>query len=169
MKKGPRDGALFGLQETATSNPDEGSLKMDFSTKPARSTPSQRLPISSTVTEIEGSHAKQRLEIYNALLCAFLSGREWVPTPELAKCALQYNARILELRRAGIKVENRIRKVDGVRRSWFRVAPAVSECSSSPSGSAGSVDSRKIKSSDVNGVSRERDEQFPLFSTGGRS
>jgi hypothetical protein len=37
MKKGPRDGALFVLQETATSSPDEGTAQMKHITNPPRS------------------------------------------------------------------------------------------------------------------------------------
>jgi hypothetical protein len=36
-------------------------------------------------------------------------------------CAAQYNARILELRRMGFNVENRIERVEGSRLSWFRL------------------------------------------------
>jgi hypothetical protein len=46
---------------------------------------------------------------------------EWVPLPEIMACAAQYNARILELRRAGFNIENRTEGVDGARHSWFRL------------------------------------------------
>jgi hypothetical protein len=45
-------------------------------------------------------------------------GRE-VPAYELAKVALQYNARIHELRKLGFAIVNRTQLVDGVRRSAF--------------------------------------------------
>ena len=45
----------------------------------------------------------------------------WVPLPEITNCAAQYNARIFELRRLGFRIENRTRKVNGQRHSWFRL------------------------------------------------
>jgi hypothetical protein len=54
----------------------------------------------------------------------------WVPLPEIMACAAQYNARVLELRRVGFRIENRIEHIDGERHSWFRLkrgaAPGVS-------------------------------------------
>jgi len=44
----------------------------------------------------------------------------WVPLPETIACAAQYNARVLELRRRGFNIENRMERVDGARHSWFR-------------------------------------------------
>jgi hypothetical protein len=46
----------------------------------------------------------------------------WVPLPEIMACAAQYNARIFELRRLGIAIENRTKEAAGVRHSWFRIA-----------------------------------------------
>ena len=48
----------------------------------------------------------------------------WVELPEIMRLAAQYGARIFELRRLGFKIENRIRDVGGVRRSWFRLIPS---------------------------------------------
>lgn len=48
----------------------------------------------------------------------------WIGLPEIAACAMQYNARLWELRRLGFKIENRIRDVGGVRHSWFRLIPS---------------------------------------------
>ena len=47
----------------------------------------------------------------------------WVPSPEIAACAMQYNARLYELRKLGFCIENHIETdLDtGVRRSWFRL------------------------------------------------
>jgi len=47
----------------------------------------------------------------------------WVPSPEIADCALQYNARLFELRRLGFLIENKTETdpETGVRRSWFRL------------------------------------------------
>jgi hypothetical protein len=53
----------------------------------------------------------------------------WVPLPHiLALGCAQYGARILELRRLHFNIENRIERVDGLRRSWFRLlnSPALS-------------------------------------------
>jgi hypothetical protein len=47
----------------------------------------------------------------------------WVPSPEIAAMAQQYNSRLLELRRLNFRIENRTEEVDGVRRSWFRLIP----------------------------------------------
>ncbi len=47
---------------------------------------------------------------------------DWVPLPRiLALGAAQYGARILELRRAGHRIENRTEHVDGQVHSWFRL------------------------------------------------
>lgn len=57
---------------------------------------------------------------------------DWVPLPEIAAYAAQYNARIFELRRLGFAIENRTREIDGVRHSWFRldsVPPSVARAS----------------------------------------
>jgi hypothetical protein len=47
----------------------------------------------------------------------------WVPSPQIAALAQQYNARIFELRRSGLAIENRTQTDDatGERRSWFRL------------------------------------------------
>ena len=49
---------------------------------------------------------------------------QWVPSYELAAIALQYNARVLELRRAGYNIENKAQHVDGQIHSAFRLVPA---------------------------------------------
>jgi hypothetical protein len=50
----------------------------------------------------------------------------WVPLPEiLALSIAQYSARIFELRRRGFNIQNRTETVDGVRRSWFRLADSA--------------------------------------------
>jgi hypothetical protein len=55
----------------------------------------------------------------------------WVPLPEILALGIaQYGARILELRRSGLHIENRIESVGGVRHSWFRLVdppPAAPE------------------------------------------
>lgn len=63
----------------------------------------------------------QQLKIYTVL--AERAG-SWVPLPELLRLGVaQYNARILELRRQGITIENRTAVVNGQRHSWFRLVP----------------------------------------------
>lgn len=55
------------------------------------------------------------------------SGR-WVPSYELANIALQYGARVLELRRQGYKIENKMQDVNGKTYAAFRlVVPAASQ------------------------------------------
>jgi hypothetical protein len=46
---------------------------------------------------------------------------QWVPLPEILDLQIgQYNARILELRRAGYNIENKkMRSQDGICRSWY--------------------------------------------------
>ncbi len=46
---------------------------------------------------------------------------QWIGLPEIAACAMQYNSRIHELRRLGFVIENKIRVVDGVKHSSFRL------------------------------------------------
>jgi hypothetical protein len=60
-----------------------------------------------------------------AILGLLVSARgSWVPLPEIAACACQYGARLLELRRLGFKIENRTQTVAGQRHSWFRLLPS---------------------------------------------
>jgi len=58
------------------------------------------------------------------ILRALIDARgDWVPSPQIAALAQQYNARIFELRRSGLAIENRTQTDDatGERRSWFRL------------------------------------------------
>jgi|HubBroStandDraft_2_1064218.scaffolds.fasta_scaffold397597_2 hypothetical protein len=50
----------------------------------------------------------------------------WVPSPEIAACAQQYNSRLFDLRRLGFLIENRTEEIDGARHSWFRLVPTSS-------------------------------------------
>lgn len=60
-----------------------------------------------------------------AILALLIQARgQWVELPEIMRLAAQYGARIYELRRLGFKIENKIRDVGGVRRSWFRLIPS---------------------------------------------
>lgn len=64
---------------------------------------------------------RQQLRIYVVL--AERAG-QWVPLPDLLQTGVaQYNARILELRRQGIQIDNRTAVLNGQRRSWFRLVP----------------------------------------------
>lgn len=65
------------------------------------------------------SKATQRAEILQLLIAA---RGEWVSLLEIRNCACQYNARILELRRLGFRIENKIREISGKRLSWFRLS-----------------------------------------------
>jgi hypothetical protein len=69
------------------------------------------------------SSATQRGRILNLLISA---RGGWVPLPEIAACAAQYNARIFELRRLNFQIENRTKEIDSVRQSWFRLVPTSS-------------------------------------------
>ena len=64
------------------------------------------------------AHPTQCDRVFAALRAA---GGKWVPAPVLARIALQYGTRILELRRLGHRVENRTQIVNGSRHSWFRL------------------------------------------------
>lgn len=49
---------------------------------------------------------------------------EWVPLNEILRLGVaQYNARILELGREGMRIENMVKDVGGTRYSWFRYVP----------------------------------------------
>lgn len=60
-----------------------------------------------------------------ARILALLEGGEWVPAYKLADVALQYNARIWQLRRRGYQIENRTEEVDGVVHSAYRLATVL--------------------------------------------
>lgn len=60
-----------------------------------------------------------------AILGLLVSARGgWVELPEIMRLAAQYNARLWELRKLGFAIENKIRDVGGIRRSWFRLTPS---------------------------------------------
>ena len=52
---------------------------------------------------------------------------QWVPSYELAAIALQYGARIYELRKQGYLIENKAQDVNGQVHSAFRLVPAASQ------------------------------------------
>lgn len=45
-----------------------------------------------------------------------------VPSPELARISLQYNARIFEARRMGFKIISRTQTVNGQKHGFYRLA-----------------------------------------------
>jgi len=69
------------------------------------------------------TRANQRSKILGLLIAA---RGDWVSLLSIKDEACQYNARILELRRLGFRIENKIREVGGVRHSWFRLESAPS-------------------------------------------
>ena len=52
------------------------------------------------------------------------SSNQWVPSYELANIALQYGARILELRRAGYRIENKAQCINRQIHGAFRLVPS---------------------------------------------
>jgi len=78
------------------------------------------------------TRANQRSRILGLLIAA---RGDWVSLLSIKAEACQYNARILELRRLGFQIENKIRDIDGARMSWFRIEPAVTTAPSELSAS----------------------------------
>lgn len=55
-------------------------------------------------------------------ILSLLAGGEWIPLPKiLALNIAQFGARILELRRDGHNIENRVEEVNGETHSWYRL------------------------------------------------
>jgi hypothetical protein len=73
------------------------------------------------------TRATQRAAVLGLLLGA---KGTWVSLLEIRNCAAQYNARILELRRLGFRIENKIREIEGKRLSWFRLLSAPGQAKS---------------------------------------
>ena len=56
------------------------------------------------------------------------SSNQWVPSYRLAEIALQYGARVYELRKQGYKIDNKMQEVNGQTHGAFRlVVPAASQ------------------------------------------
>src|SRR6202035_5946429 len=71
--------------------------------------------MSSTLLSFSGQRAK-----ILALLTAAKGGE--VPLPEIKALAAQYNTRIHELRRAGVRIPRpRMKTVNGQRHTWYRL------------------------------------------------
>jgi hypothetical protein len=60
---------------------------------------------------------------------------DWVPLPQIAALAQQYNARVYELRRSGFCIENKseTNEATGERHSWFRLINSVGITAPPPS------------------------------------
>jgi hypothetical protein len=69
----------------------------------------------------------QRQRIFDLLV----SARGWVPAPQLAAISLQYSARILELRRLGFRIANKVEVVNGVKHGSFRLEAGMPSASAS--------------------------------------
>jgi hypothetical protein len=55
------------------------------------------------------------------ILQLLIDAHDWVPLPQIITVAAQYNARILELRRDGFRIENKTWRKDGQKHSAFRL------------------------------------------------
>jgi len=65
------------------------------------------------------NHKTQRQQILNVLLEA---KGGWVSLPRILELKIsQFGARILELRRLGFHISNRVENVDGQKHSWYRL------------------------------------------------
>ena len=81
---------------------------------------------------VPGSAKTQRAPILRLLIDA---RGAWVPAPKIAACAMQYNARLYELRRLSFCIENRLEanEQSAVRQSWFRLVKEPSVATAKPS------------------------------------
>ncbi len=88
-----------------------------------------------------GQHTESRISQRGRILGLLLDARgSEVPAPELARISLQYSARVLELRRLGFRIVNRVETVAGVRRGFFRlVSGPVAVTSPAPAAAVPSV------------------------------
>jgi hypothetical protein len=48
---------------------------------------------------------------------------EWIPIYEFVNIALQYNARVFELKKEGMLIMNKKEKINGIWHSWLRYTP----------------------------------------------
>lgn len=104
------------------------------------------------------SSSSQRARILRLLIEA---RGGWVPSPEIAALAQQYNSRLFELRRLNFRIENRTEERNGIRCSWFRLIPGpVQAPSKSSDAGRDAVDPQPIP---PKSRSRELEETLPLF------
>ncbi len=106
--------------------------------------------ISDFITNKRPPNARtQRAKILDLLASA---RGEWVPLPKISECAAQYNARIFELRKAGYRIANRTREIDGQRCSWFRLESTPAMTAAQAPTPAGSPPAQPMLFSDVRGA-----------------
>ena len=118
--------------------------------------PSRKIPAPESANT-------QRAKILGRLIEA--RGQE-VPLYELSSLACQYGARIFELRRLGFKIVNRTEEVDGVRRSWFRLASSPVQASTPPTHPAAECDPSNSQTDSAGAATSDpAREQFQLFPT----
>ena len=87
----------------------------------------------------------------------------WVPSPAIAECAQQYNARLFELRRLGFEILNRNEEREGVRHSSFRLVSSPAQAISPSTSPAVERDDDGPQTIPPNVKSDPR-EQLQLFS-----
>lgn len=63
----------------------------------------------------------QQTQLVKILELLISARGDWVPLPNIMDRAAQYNARIWDLRRQGVRIKNRTQDVNGTRHSWFRL------------------------------------------------
>jgi hypothetical protein len=86
----------------------------------------------STKNHADGALLGHRPELFIGQKAKFLSALlqhkgEWIPAYRLASIALQYNARVKELRDAGYATENRIERVGRQVHGSFRLVSGPGE------------------------------------------
>jgi hypothetical protein len=106
------------------------------------------------------SSSSQRARILRLLIEA---RGGWVPSPAIAECAQQYNARLFELRRLNFRIENRVAEQNGTRLSSFRLVSSPAQAispSTSPAAERDEDDPQMIPPN----VKSDPREQLQLFS-----
>jgi hypothetical protein len=74
----------------------------------------------NSIDQLREQKQIQRNRILQVLAAAH---GDWVPLPQIATLAAQYNARIFELRHLGHVIKNKTEVLAGVRHSWYRLIP----------------------------------------------
>jgi len=66
---------------------------------------------------------KQCKQLKNMFLS---SPNTWIPLPRILLMGIaQYNARIFDLRKEGMQIENMTKRENGTKHSWYRFVPKV--------------------------------------------
>jgi len=81
--------------------------------------------MSTLLKQQESEHGSAKAQRSNVLRRLIDAGGAWVPAAKIAELALQYNARIFELRKLGFKIESRIVEENGTRFSYYRLLPST--------------------------------------------